>query len=209
MDEAQQGLRERKKRATRLALERAAVDLAIRAGLDNVTVDAIAAEANVSTRTFFNYFASKDDALLGSGPPRPGPQSRERFVTGGPSGELVHDLKVFFASAVDDEPREVQVFLENAHRRKLLVEREPQLLPRVVATFAAMERFVTETVAARLGDDPEDMRPQVIAMIATGTARLAMRRAAADPQRGANELGALFDEAFDTVRTAFSTTDSP
>ncbi|WP_236541462.1 TetR/AcrR family transcriptional regulator [Spiractinospora alimapuensis] len=209
VNDAQPGLRERKKRATRLAMERAAVELAIRDGLDNVTVDDIAAAADVSTRTFFNYFSSKDDALVGSGPPRPGPQAWQRFVDGGPSGDLITDLKVFFSSAMDEDPREVRVFLEDMHRRKELLEREPQLMPQVMAVFAAMERFVTESVADRLGDDPDDVRPQAIAMIATGTARLAMRRAAAEPHSGAQEFTSLFEETFATVRAAFSTADGP
>jgi AcrR family transcriptional regulator len=57
-------LRERKKAATRLALHRATVELAGARGLDAVTVDAIADHANVSRRTFSNYFANKEEALL-------------------------------------------------------------------------------------------------------------------------------------------------
>ena len=57
-------LRDRKKAATADALYRAAVRLAIARGLDDVTVEAIADEAEVSRRTFSNYFANKEDALL-------------------------------------------------------------------------------------------------------------------------------------------------
>jgi AcrR family transcriptional regulator len=58
------GLRAQKKIETRAALSRAALDLAIRDGYDAVTVDAIAHAAHVSTRTFRNYFSSKEDAIL-------------------------------------------------------------------------------------------------------------------------------------------------
>jgi AcrR family transcriptional regulator len=57
------GLRERKKRETRLALSLAAVQLVAERGWDNVTVDDIAAAANVSDRTFRNYFSSKAEAI--------------------------------------------------------------------------------------------------------------------------------------------------
>jgi AcrR family transcriptional regulator len=57
------GLRERKKRETRDALADAAVRLALKHGLDGLRVEDIAAEANVSMRTFNNYFASKQEAL--------------------------------------------------------------------------------------------------------------------------------------------------
>lgn len=60
----QPGLRDRKKAATRAALAEAAVTLAREHGLHVVTAEAIAARANVSTRTFHNYFASKEEAVL-------------------------------------------------------------------------------------------------------------------------------------------------
>src|SRR6478736_9025984 len=69
MKTAPMGLRERKRAQTRHRLEEAAVGLALREGLDKVTVDAISERADVSPRTFFNYFDSKEDAILGVRPP--------------------------------------------------------------------------------------------------------------------------------------------
>src|SRR5262245_49263467 len=63
-DAAGGGLRERKKRETRDALSLAAVRLSAERGWDNVTVDDIAAAANVSVRTFHNYFSSKAEAIV-------------------------------------------------------------------------------------------------------------------------------------------------
>src|SRR5450759_3766309 len=57
------GLRERKKTETRLAIQQAVLFLALGRGLDAVTADEIAAAANVSVRTFHNYFGSKEEAL--------------------------------------------------------------------------------------------------------------------------------------------------
>ncbi len=58
------GLRERKKSATKDALSRATLDLALERGLAGVTADAIANAVEVSPRTFHNYFPSKQDAIL-------------------------------------------------------------------------------------------------------------------------------------------------
>ena len=62
-EQATSTLRQRKKQATRAALADAAMRLALRHGLDQVRVEDIAREANVSVRTFGNYFASKSEAL--------------------------------------------------------------------------------------------------------------------------------------------------
>ncbi len=60
----QMGLRESKKAATRLALATAVLRHAADRGLESVSVDTVAAEVGVSTRTFHNYFSGKEDALI-------------------------------------------------------------------------------------------------------------------------------------------------
>ena len=61
------GLRERKRRATRSAIERAAIALVDECGYEGVTVAQICDRANVSQGTFFNYFPTKDAAIVGIG----------------------------------------------------------------------------------------------------------------------------------------------
>ena len=55
---------------TRARLEEAAVTLVLRDGLEQTTIGTISELADVSPRTFFNYFDSKDSAILGLRPPR-------------------------------------------------------------------------------------------------------------------------------------------
>src|ERR1035441_3026233 len=65
---AHSGRRDRKKRATRQALRDAALELVARRGFAHVTVEDIAEAADVATRTFFNYFPSKESAVIGADP---------------------------------------------------------------------------------------------------------------------------------------------
>jgi AcrR family transcriptional regulator len=65
--EQQPGLRERKKEATRRLLARTALDLFEARGFDNVQVAEVAETAGVSKKTVFNYFAVKEDLILGAG----------------------------------------------------------------------------------------------------------------------------------------------
>ena len=60
-----EGLRARKRRATENAIETSAVKLALDLGVENVTVEAICELADISRSTFFNYFSSRDYAIVG------------------------------------------------------------------------------------------------------------------------------------------------
>lgn len=58
-------LRERRRAETWAEIHEAAALLAVERGIDHTTIEAIAGHAGVSARTFFNYFRSKEDAVLG------------------------------------------------------------------------------------------------------------------------------------------------
>ncbi|WP_201847682.1 TetR/AcrR family transcriptional regulator [Myceligenerans indicum] len=118
-------MRERNKRARRGAIIDAAQRLVREHGYDAVTTGQIAAEAGVSPRTFFNYFGSKDEAVVGIRTDVGlDPDASRAFAEGGPSGYLLTDLGALLGGMLDqlgDEPARVRAAVD-------LVRREPRLL---------------------------------------------------------------------------------
>src|ERR1700684_3030067 len=85
-------LRERKKLATRRELRRVALRMIAERGYSNVTVEEIAEAANVSPRTFFNYFPTKEAALFGADPEL-AEATREAIVHQSPGEPVVNVLR--------------------------------------------------------------------------------------------------------------------
>ena len=149
------GLRERKKAQRRLALIDAAHRLVEERGYEHVTVEDIAEAAGVSTRTFFNYFDTKDDAVVPFFLPTENSAMVE-FAAGGPTGDLAADLEHMVRQALE-------AWKENAERiarGARLAERHPQLLARRVVGIERYRLEVTALFAARAGRErpaPEDV----------------------------------------------------
>jgi AcrR family transcriptional regulator len=164
------GLRERKKRAARRALQRAALELTAERGLEHVTVEDIAAAADMSPRTFFNYFASKEDALVA--PDEQALAQLARDLVDRPAAEA--PLEALRAVLVD-HVRAQAPDLDLLRLRMSVVEPNPALLPRLVGSFAAAERTFANAVAERTGTDVDrDAYPMLLAAVAAAALRTAL-----------------------------------
>jgi AcrR family transcriptional regulator len=195
------GLRERQKRARRAALIDAAHELVERHGLDAVTVEAICAEAGVSARTFFNYFESKDDAVLGMEPLSVDPELAESFANGGPTGDIATDLEAL-ARAVLVAPVMTRRRMAAATE---LARREPRLSARYLAW---MERYrdqvdalLRRRLAARSGPEGlaaahQDALVELAGMVLMVFVRSAVTRWEASGAEGevADHLGAVKED---------------
>jgi AcrR family transcriptional regulator len=193
-------LRERKKLATRRLLRRAALMLVAERSLASVTVEDIAEAADVSPRTFFNYFPSKEAVLFGGDPDR-ATQLRERVATWAPGKPALEALRAVLhadAEVIAQELRELGGEPGEWLRRMKVARTDPHVRAAQAGQMAMIERAVAEGLATRLGADAEsNPYPGVQAAAAVGVMRACLVFwAGAD---GEIELGDLIDQAFSAL----------
>jgi AcrR family transcriptional regulator len=187
------GLRERKKLATRLALHEAALRLVAERGLDRVSVDDIAAAADVSPRTFFNYFPSTDDAVIGIDPTEPARQAAA--LAARPAEEPVLEaLRAVERQQAAEMAEETELW----PLRLQVIDASPVLVGRLAAAFGASERALAAVVAERTGTRVDvDVLPTLLAGVAAVAMRTSLHRWLASGFTAS--LPDLVDEAWDTL----------
>ncbi len=198
------GHRERKKRETRRALRMAALTLVEERGLDGVTIEQIAAAADVSPRTFFNYFSSKEDALVGNDP------------------ELVADLGRNLARRPAEEPP-LEALRAAFHQvagaisanrpvwelRMRVVRANPSLRAGLIGATAEVDRMLTEVIAERTASDPTDLYPSLTAAVAASAARVAIQHSRLSTGEDGRLLTDVIDHAFDLLIAGLPVPDHP
>lgn len=162
------GLRERKKLATKDALSQAALDLAGELGLNHVTADAIAERAQVSARTFHNYFSSKEEAILYV--LEKGARGViESFTLRDPDEPVLDSFEALFMELVesqDDFDRMVAV-------TRLMAE-HATLIARHVAVYDLTSDALLAEIGRRTGTDPDvDLYPRLVFQCANAAVRAA------------------------------------
>jgi AcrR family transcriptional regulator len=164
--DATDGLRERKKRETRIALSWAAIRLAVEHGFDNVRVEDIAAEVGVSPRTFRNYFSSKAEAIAARHVDRalviadelrarPAGEPLWTAITNAVLGRFALDAGE--GDGAGEEPPERWV--EGVR----LMLSEPALVGELQKASVAAQAALTEAIAERTGTGAGEFGPQLLA----------------------------------------------
>ncbi|WP_375785482.1 TetR family transcriptional regulator [Bradyrhizobium sp. Pha-3] len=191
---ASSGLRARKRRETRERLTRAAMALFLERGFEATTLDDIVAAANISRRTFFHYFASKEDvvfawqedgsaALIAAVAARPAAESMLQAAENA-IAEMVRQL----------DPREAVALAR-------LKRDNPALQARDQVKYEKLERELADALLKRGGNKADRMKARLVAMIATGAMRVSGDLWAADGAREKPELVAK--RLFAAVRAIF------
>ena len=151
-------LRERKKAETRTAISQAVLHLALERGLDAVTADEIAATANVSVRTFHNYFRTKEDALVWAW--RSEFQGHVDALRDRPADEpILESLEHVFAgiaSSVAERPQAVEAHVDLLWSNLAMARQRSVLLDEAIG-------MLIDVVAVRTGTDAAtDVYPHLV-----------------------------------------------
>jgi AcrR family transcriptional regulator len=170
------GLRERKRAATRMAIRDTARELTAEHGLNHFTIEQLCERVGISRRTFFNYFPTKEDAIIGHQDDGIPDDLVEEFVQGGkdsPAGVLspglVDDMAELACRAME------RLSLTKEQYRQLIdvVHKEPQLLARIMGHSALQEQAFALLVARREGLDPADPRARIATLFMATMSRKA------------------------------------
>ncbi|HEY1571888.1 MAG TPA: TetR family transcriptional regulator [Pseudonocardiaceae bacterium] len=179
------GLRERKKAKTRAAIREHAMRLFRDQGYAETTVDQIADAAEVSPSTFFRYFPTKEDVVIGDDfDGMLADALRDQPLELSPIQAVRAALKTVFA----DMPEEAR---QRDRERHELIEAVPELRVAVLDEYSRSLRLLAGLVAERLGRDENDLRVRVFAGAMVGVALATLGVAA---QRSC-EVSDLLDEA--------------
>ena len=172
---------------TRAELEQVALELFSERGFDATTVEDIAAAAEIGRRTFFRYFASKNDAVWGDFD-RGLAELRQRLAAADPQQPLLEALREAVLASNRLDPSEIAW-----HRgRMVLILRVPTLQAHSTLRYAAWRQVIAEFAAQRLAKPAQDLLPQLVAHSCLGATLAAYEQWLQNP--GA-ELPALLDEA--------------
>jgi len=150
---------------TRAELEHTALALFVDKGFDDTTVDDIARAAGISRRTFFRYYASKNDVAWGDFD-----EHLARFqahfdavASAVPTAKALLECILAFNDFSDEE-------LPWLRQRMTLLLGVPALQAHSALRYAAWCDIVAGFVARRSGGSPRQLRAQVVARCALGTA---------------------------------------
>ncbi|MCS0601316.1 TetR family transcriptional regulator [Streptomyces sp. LP11] len=199
-------LRERKKRRTREALLRAALELFTTQGYERTTVDEIAEAVDVSQRTFFRYFAGKEEAAFAVQT-----MTEDRFLAAvrarPPHEAPMTALRQAFLEGWDAirEHVEEAVPVELYLRMYRTIGSTPALLAAHLRRSVAIEETMARVLAEREGVDVDsDPRPRLAVAVFGGVMRVTERQWSTGDDLSPEAIRALTASYLDQVGSALT-----
>lgn len=159
----QLGLRERKKLRTAELISETAIALFLRDGFDHVSVAEVAAAAEVSKKTVFNYFPTKEDLVFH--PIRDHVDEAAQVVRAREPGEppLAALRRHFLAGLASADPNTGLADYAEFLDFQRMVMGTPSLKLRLMEQWMAGEDSLAEALAEALGEPPHAVLPRVLA----------------------------------------------
>ncbi|MDF2979800.1 MAG: mftR [Actinomycetospora sp.] len=179
-------------------LEHVALELFATQGFDETTVDELAAAGGVGRRTFFRYFPTKLDVVLGE--LDEGLAGLVLALGEQPGDDPVAAARAAFLAV----NRYADVELPALRRRLGLIEDVPELAARATVRYRDWESALAADAARRWDVDAASLRAQVFGRVVVAAMRAVFSAWHARPEADADALGALVDEAFDALARGFS-----
>jgi AcrR family transcriptional regulator len=155
------GLRERKKQQTREAIHRAAMKLFAERGFDATTIADIAAAADISPRTFFSYFPSKEEAVFAKF--EPAFESFDQAMRERPPGTgALEAMREWILGMATEFTGDIEAAKLEARLRR----ESPAVAACDLRHMRQFERRLAEAVGEDLGEPPDALRPRLVAAAA-------------------------------------------
>jgi AcrR family transcriptional regulator len=188
------GLRERKKQRTRETIARAAHELFAERGYHATTLPDIAQAADVSTRTIFAYFPSKEDILFSDFPVMK--EALARALAERPDGVgTLETVRAFILSSHGIEKSELDDELNRC------VQTDETLRSHLRARIAQLEDLIAGAIAKDLGAPENDLRAHVVAASLTAAfIVLSERGDSGSKPKTADEVAAQIDPVINFLR---------
>jgi AcrR family transcriptional regulator len=174
--ELKEGRRERKRRQTRERIEKVAMELFLKRGFDRTTIEDITEAADVSKRSFFDYFPSKEEVVFAW---------QDLFADGLAAAVAARPVDEPIVKVVEEAL--TSTIMAALDRQSLavadLIRETPVLCARNQLKYSKLEQKLTEALLARTTDDDnERLRIRLLSVVVIGVLRVGGERWHEEPR---------------------------
>jgi AcrR family transcriptional regulator len=196
------GLRQRKKQRTRETIAGAARELFAERGYHATTLPDIAEAADVSTRTIFAYFPSKEDILFADFPLMK--DALAQALEDRPEGEeALETVRAFILRTVGTQKSDMDERIGNC------IHNDETLRTHLRARIAQLEEVIAPAIAKDIGASEDDIRPKLVAASLTAAFNVLSEQGGVRRPKDARSVVVLIDQMIDFLRSGLAAIKEP